>query len=96
MNEDADRFELLGKNVILSLWHHSRNKNIRKSTNTWVNAFKKWAQFREFQENITECEAFDSNTALERLYAEFRKKDGTEYEPILLTQPAKLQKKQCG
>ena len=52
--DEADRFELLDDDVILSLWQHSRNKNTTKSTNTWINAFQKWANIRGFNENLAE------------------------------------------
>lgn len=81
MHEEDDRFELLDDDVILSLWQNSKNKNTNKSTNTWINAFRKWAEFRGFQENIAEYEPYELNTVLERFYAEVRKKDGTDYEP---------------
>ena len=78
MHEEDDRFELLDDDVILSLWQNSKNKNTNKSTNTWINAFRKWAEFRGFQENIAEYEPYELNTVLERFYAEVRKKDGTD------------------
>ena len=70
--DEQNRFQLLDDDAILSLWENSKNKNTSKSTNTWINAFKKWATFRRLNENISEYEPFDLNTVLERFYAELR------------------------
>ena len=53
----ASRFEIVDEEYIKELKDKSENENTRKSTEYWKNVFKKWANERNFQANLEECES---------------------------------------
>ena len=53
----ASRFEIIDEEYIEEFKDKSENENTRKSTEYWKNVFKKWANERNFQENLEECES---------------------------------------
>ena len=53
----ASRFEIVDEEYIEELKDNSENENTRKNTEYWKNVFKKWANERNFQANLEECES---------------------------------------
>ena len=47
----ASRFAIVNENEIKDLLFSSENENTRKSTNYWMNVFKKWAAARKVKKN---------------------------------------------
>jgi len=80
----ASRFEIVDEEYIEELKDKSENENTRKSTGYWKNVFKKWANERNFQANLVECESDALNQKLSQFYVELRKENWDDYEPNCL------------
>ena len=59
--------------------------NTTTSTNTWVRAWREWADGKGHQKQLYEYEPTELSNILSSFYVEPRKKDGKEYEPGCLT-----------
>ena len=75
------RFAVTTDEQLEKLKDKSLNENTKRSTNTWVNAYRSWAKEREEREDIENVSPSHLNLLLERFYAELKKKDGSDYEP---------------
>ena len=75
------RFVASNEGEIKDLEVKSKNHNTTHSTNTWVNAFNKWAQSRNIITELSLFSPIDLNNILRRFYTELRKENGKEYEP---------------
>ena len=53
----ASRFKIVDEEYIEELNDKSENKNTKNSSEYWENAFKKWANERNFQVNLEEYES---------------------------------------
>ena len=51
------RFEIVDEKYIKELKDKSENENMRKSTEYWMNVFKKWANERNFEANLEDYES---------------------------------------
>lgn len=79
--EDNNRFQTVTENDISALKEKSRNKNTAKTTKTWINTFKSWAEEKHERSDIENIPPKELNIMLERFYTSLRKKDNTDYEP---------------
>ena len=55
------------------------NKNMTKSTNTWVNRFEIWRTWRKLPHKLEEIPKQELRGNLERFFVEVHKSDGSEY-----------------
>ena len=53
----ASRFQIVDEEYIEELKGKSENENTKNSIEYWKNAFKKWANERNFQANLEECKS---------------------------------------
>ena len=64
---------------------NSKNKHTTKATNTWLRTYRKWAKANNQIEEIHAVEnAAELNNVLELFFANVKKMDGGEYEPVSL------------
>ena len=59
----------------------NRNKNMEKSTSTWVNRFETWRKWRNIPSKLQDIPRDELDQTLQLFYAEVRKADGSNYEP---------------
>ena len=83
-NNNKNRFKLLSNQDLLNLADECDSKNTKRSTCTWLNAYRNWAAEREENPKLEEYSPKDLDVVLSRFYGELRKRDGTEYEPDCL------------
>ena len=57
------------------------NGNTKRSTDTWIKRYSKWATERGHPIDITCIPPERLDSILQQFYAELRKKNGDEYEP---------------
>ena len=76
----AERFPDFQVEEIQELKENSENQNTKKSTSTWLNVWTSWAESKNFETNLLSYEAKQLDETLQKFFAEFRKKDGSEYE----------------
>ena len=57
------------------------NENTKRSTNTWLRRYQKWAEERGFESNIVLVPKLELDAILQQFYAELIKSNGQEYEP---------------
>ena len=62
----------------------SSNKNTKKPTLSWMRVFNNWKITHSYTEEIHTYQPEDLNPILEKLYAELRKTNGSDYEPACL------------
>jgi len=60
---------------------NAENSNTKKSTKTWVTVWTTWAEEKGYSPDIVSHEAKELDEMLQKLFAEVRKKDGSDYEP---------------
>ena len=77
----AARFPEISGEEIQKLAEKAVNKNIVKTTKTWMNVWKSWAESKGFNDDIVKYEAKELDECLSRFFAEIRKSDGSDYEP---------------
>ena len=77
----AARFPEVSCEEIEKLAEKAVNKNTLKTTNTWMNVFKSWAESKCLNNDIVKYEAKELDECLSRFFAEIRKSDGSNYEP---------------
>ena len=61
-----------------------KQKNTKRSTNTWLNVLNSWMSVRGYRKQATEYDPLELNSILERFYAELKKTDGNDYKPSCL------------
>ena len=66
---------------IQQLTEKAVNKNTVKTTKTWINVWKMWAESKGLKNDIVKYEAKELDECLSRFFAEIRKSDGSDYEP---------------
>ena len=66
---------------LLQLIAKNTNDNTKRSTNTWLRCYQKWAEERGFESNIAGVPKLELDGILQQFYAELIKSDGQEYEP---------------
>ena len=59
----------------------NKNKNTKKSTNTWVNRLQRWQEHKGITGTLLESNEQQLDETLQQFYAELRKEDGSDYEP---------------
>ena len=64
------QFVLSDKIVVDQLKLNTKNKNMTKSTQTWLNVWGKWAKERKFNPKLDEYEHEDLNKKFQMFYAE--------------------------
>ena len=80
----ASGFHTTSGTEIQTLKDKTKNKNTDHSTNTWTRIFKAWASERGQNEELSSYVPSDLDEVLVNFYAELRKVDGQEYEPVCL------------
>ena len=65
----ASRFKIVDEEYIEELKDKSESENNKNSTEWWENVFKKWANKRNLQANLEECE----NDVLDQRLPQFLK-----------------------
>ena len=77
----AARFPEISCEEIEKLAEKAVNKNTVKTTKTWMNVWKSWAESKGLNNDIVKYEAKELDECLSRFFAEIRKSDGSDYEP---------------
>jgi len=77
----AARFPEISCEEIEKLAVKAVNKNTVKTTKTWMNVWKSWAESKGLNNDIVKYEAKELDECLLRFFAEIRKSDGSDYEP---------------
>ena len=77
----AAMFPEISGEEIQNLAEKAVNKNTIKTTKTWMNVWKSWAESNGFNDDIVKYEAKELDECLARFFAEIRKSDGSDYEP---------------
>ena len=72
----ADRFPDCDANEL-----NAENSNTKKSTKTCLTVWTKWAEEKGYSPDVVSYEAKELDEKPQRLFAEVRKKDGSDYEP---------------
>ena len=62
----------------------AKNTNTTKSTCQWVPVYLSWAKIRNKEQEIERLEPSRLDEILQQIYAEMKRKDGTDYEPSSL------------
>ena len=85
MSSTTNRFALLDADDMRKLGEMSKNKNTKRSTNTWIKVFQDWAMSRGKNEHLESYENLEEmDKTLGAFYAEVRKQNGKDYEPDCL------------
>ena len=79
------RFPEISGEEIRKLPEKAVNKNTVKTTKTWMNVWKWWAESKGFNHDIVKYEAKKLDECLSQFFPEIRKSDGSDYEPESLT-----------
>ena len=77
----AARFPEISCEEIEKLAEKAVNKNTVKTTKTWMNVWKSWAESKGLDDDFVKYEAKELDECLSRFFAEIRKSDGSDYEP---------------
>lgn len=77
----SNRFSIATAQNLEDLREKSRNKNTKKSTQTWLKVFDAWRNERGEPRKLEEIPAEELDGVLCRFFVEIRKQDGNEYEP---------------
>ena len=75
-----NRFELLSEADLESLSSKSESINTKRSTSTWLNVYRAWAEVRYKKADLENYPPRELDTILCQFYGEVRKKNGEEYE----------------
>ena len=67
--------------LIQKLAEKAVNKNTVKTTKTWMNIQKSWAESKGLNEDIVKYEAKEPDKCLSQFFAKICKSDGSDYEP---------------
>ena len=77
----VDRFPDCGAKELRQLKENAENSNTKKSTKTWLTVWTTWTEEKGYSRDIVSYEVKELDKKIQRLFAEVRKKDGSEYEP---------------
>ena len=77
-----NRFAMMVPEDVVRLQENSKNQNTIKSTNTWLNCYRAWAQLRNESPSPESLVPEDLDLVLSKFFAEIRKH--SEYEPDCL------------
>ena len=78
----AARFPEISGHEIQQLAEKAVNKNTVKTTKTWINVWKMWAESKGLKDDIVKYEAKEMmNVSRGSLPKSVRKSDGSDYEP---------------
>ena len=77
----VDRFPDCGAKELQQLKENAENSNTKKSTKTWLTVWTTWTEEKGYSRDIVSYEVKELDKKIQRLFAEVRKKDGSEYEP---------------
>ena len=77
----AARFPEISGHEIQQLAEKAVNKNTVKTTKTWINVWKMWAESKGLKDDIVKYEAKELDECLSRFFAEIHQSDGSDYEP---------------
>jgi uncharacterized protein YjiS (DUF1127 family) len=80
--ESSARFPEIEATDLLKMRENNQNKNTQRSTNTWVKVFDLWRAERSEVRKLEEIPEDELDDILCRFYAEIRKQNGDEYEPV--------------
>ena len=76
------RFSLMLTSELESLEENATNSNTKRSTCTWLNVFRAWASWRQFDRLAPEEYAVSElEEKLCLFFAEIKRQDGKDYEP---------------
>ena len=76
------RFSLMSTSELESLEENATNSNTKRSTCTWLNVFRAWASWRQFDRLAPEEYAVSElEEKLCLFFAEIKRQDGKDYEP---------------
>ena len=75
------RFAVSGDDELQKLKEKASNSNTKKSTQTWFNVWRSWAEERNINPKLEVNSAEELDKLLQRFYAEVRNKHGEQYEP---------------
>ena len=65
---------------------NSKNKHTRKATDSWLRTYERWAKANNETVEIHKLtSAIELNTLLDRFFANIKKLNGGEYEPVSLS-----------
>ena len=76
-----NRFSELSEQERTTLSEASKNNNTKHSTNTWINVFVKWAEWRKLPKEVEQYNAVDLDNTLCMFYSEIKTVKGEDYEP---------------
>ena len=76
----AARFPEISGEEIQQLAEKAVSKNTVKTTKTWMNVRKSWAESKGLNNDIFKYEAKELGECLSRFFAEIRKSDGSDYK----------------
>ena len=80
-SERASEFGVANEEDIQRLIGKNENTNTKRSTNTWVNRFEKWAAHRGEPTDLATIQKDKLDGVLQRFYSELKKENGSDYEP---------------
>ena len=82
---DVSRFPIISSDEMNELKSVHSNKNTCRSTKQWMNVLRSWCQCRHLEYVSIETMAPEElDKVLSKFYAEVKKKDGDDYEPVSL------------
>ena len=77
----ADGFPDCDTKKLQQFKENAENSNTKKSTKTCLTVWTIWAEAKGHSPDIVSYEAKELDEKLQRLFAEVRKKDDSDYEP---------------
>ena len=81
------RFSLMSTSELESLGENATSSNKKRSTCTWLNVFRAWASWRQFDRLAPEEYAVSElEEKLSLFFAEIKRQDGKDYDSLALMQ----------
>ena len=77
----SSEFQHAGEEELEQIILKNVNGNTKRSTDTWIKRYSKWATERSQPIDISCLHPVRLDSILQKFYAELRKKNGDEYEP---------------
>ena len=68
------RFVVSNETLLEQLKENAANNNTKKSTLTWINVYKKWANERQLSPNLEQYEPEELDKILQRFYGASHKR----------------------
>lgn len=99
LQQSINRFPEVSEESLNEMRERNVNKNMKKSTATWMKVFDSWRIARQEERRLEDIPVDELDGILHKFYVELRKKDGEEYEPdSLAVMQAALDRhlKSCG